>query len=226
MEPGVLEHKDVEGSLETAPSRDEVVYAEDRRIDQVVGELGRNGVVVAGLQETKQLGEGVYRFGESIVVDAGRSVPGDIRRGEGVAIVPSGPAVHAWKAGGSLWKVWSPRVVAVTLVAGGRRGERLHVLSCYAPASREMKDEFYNTLQQALSSIAHRENFVLLGDFNAHVGSRSVGNEWWYVRRPHGYGELNDAGRELLSFLSINGGTVCNMWFKKNIHKRTWEHPR
>ena len=118
-------------------------------------------------------------------------------------------------------------VVSVTLVAGG---ERFHVLSCYAPtfaASREIKDEFYSTLQQALSSIPHRENFVLLGDFNARVGSRSEGSEWWYVRGPHGHGELNDAGRELLSFLSINGGTVCNTWFKKkDIHMRTWQHPK
>ena len=40
---------DVEGSLETARSRDKIGNAEDRRIDQVVGELGRYGVVVAGI---------------------------------------------------------------------------------------------------------------------------------------------------------------------------------
>ena len=196
---------DVEGSLETARSRAEIGIAEDRRIDQVVGELGRYGVVVAGLQETKWFGwEGVYGVGGSIVLAAGRPVPGGgqaKRRGEGVAIVLTGPAVHAWKDGGSLWKAWSPRVVSVTLVAGGSKGERFHVLSCYAltfAASREMKDQFYSTLQQALSSIPHRENFVLLGDFNARVGSWSVGNEWWYVRGPHGHGALNNAGRELI----------------------------
>ena len=36
-------------------------------------------------------------------------------------------------------------------------------------------------------------------------------------------GVLNDAGRELHSFCSVNGATVFNMWFqKKEIHKQTW----
>ena len=43
----------------------------------------------------------------------------------------------------------------------------------------------------------------------------------WYDRGPHGLGVMNETGRELLSFLSINGATVCNTWFKKNdVHKR------
>ena len=68
----------------------------------------------------------------------------------------------------------------------------------------------------------------MLGDFNARVGSRAVQDgEWWYERGPHGYGELNEAGMELLSFLSTNEATVCNTWFqKKEIHKQTWQHPK
>ena len=67
----------------------------------------------------------------------------------------------------------------------------------------------------------------MLGDFNARVGSRGVIDEWWYERGPHGYGELNEAGKELLSFLSTNEATVCNTWFKKrDICKQTWQHPK
>ena len=56
----------------------------------------------------------------------------------------------------------------------------------------------------------------------AHVGSRSIDDQWWYERGPFGYGELNKAGEELLSFLATNGGTVCNTWFKeKEINKQT-----
>ncbi len=66
---------------------------------------------------------------------------------------------------------------------------------------------------------------MMLGDFNARVGSRrSEDDEWWYERGPHGHGVLNEAGRELLSFLSTNEATVCNTWFaKKNIYKQTWQ---
>ena len=46
-------------------------------------------------------------------------------------------------------------------------------------------------------------------DFNARVGSRAVDDdEWWYESGPHRYGELNEASRDLLSFLSTNEATV------------------
>ena len=116
------------------------------------------------------------------------------QRGEGVAIVISGPVLSAWKAGGSQWKAWNSRLVTATLKVGSGRSSHLHILSCYAPifaASRDEKDRFFDSLQDALSSIPSAECFVMLGDFNAHVGSRGVIDEWWYERGLHGYGELN-----------------------------------
>ena len=140
----------------------------------------------------------------------------------------SGLVVGAWKAGGSCWKAWSSRLVTATLKVGSGRCDFLHVFSFYAPtyaASREEKDNVFDILQQALSVVPSEECYVMLGDFN---GSRVSGDEeWWYERGPHGHGALNEAGRELLSFLSINGATVCNTWFvKKDIHKQTWQHPK
>ena len=107
---------------------------------------------------------------------------------------------------------------------------KLHVMSCYAPtraASRAQKDQFYDDLQQALTAIPLDEMYVLLGDFNARVGSR-LGNDdpWGLVRGSHGYRECNEAGRELLTFLSSNEAVVCNTLFmKRNIRKQTWQHP-
>ena len=50
---------------------------------------------------------------------------------------------------------------------------------------------------------------------------------WMMSGGMKGYGDLNDAGRELLSFLSTNEATVCNSWFRKrDIHKQTWQHPK
>ena len=67
---------------------------------------------------------------------------------------------------------------------------------------------------------------MLLGDFNARVGSRVEEDEWWYVKGPHGYGET-EAGKELLAFLSSNEATVCNTWFQKKANcKQTWQHPK
>ena len=218
--------------MQTARQGREVAGAEDRRVDQVVRELRRYKVDVAALQETKWFGEEVYEVGGCTVLTAGRKVPDDNatkQRGEGVAIVLSGRAADAWKAGGSKWKAWNSRIITATLPVGDHGIKHLHVLSCYAPTFRSRrgeKEEFFAVLQQALSAIPAQECFVVLGDFNARVGSRAEDDEWWRVRGPHGHGELNVAGRELLSFLSTNEATICNTWYKKKaIHKSTWQHP-
>ena len=222
---------DCEGAVETARQHTETGHFDDRRIDQVMRELERYRITVAALQETKWFGEAVYKVGESIVLAAGRPTPpvGEPRqRGEGVVITLSGPAVKAWKAGGEQWKAWSSRLVTATLQPGRANSDRIHILSCYAPtfaASRADKNKFLDELQQALDAIPPSECYVIMGDFNARVGSRvSVNDQWANVR---GLGEINDAGCELLTFLSINEETVCNTWFPKwTIHKHTWQHPK
>ena len=153
------------------------------------------------------------------------------QRGEGVAIVLSGPAVDAWKRTGKQWKVWSSRVVSACPQMGEGSGGRLHVVSHYAPtraARREVKDAFFQELDHMLASVPSGEKYVVLGDFNARVGSREdVGDQWDAVRGSHRYGVINDAGRELLSFFSVHQATVCNTWFrKKAIQQRTWQHPK
>ena len=68
----------------------------------------------------------VYRVAESVVIASGRPVPGagEVKqRGEGVAIVFSGPAVEAGRA-------WSSMLVSATLKVGSGSRDVLHVLSC------------------------------------------------------------------------------------------------
>ena len=46
--------------------------------------------------------------------------------------------------------------------------------------------------------------------------------EWLWRWGPHGCGVTNDAGKELLGFLSTQQATACNTWFqKKEIHRVT-----
>eukprot|EP00117_Sycon_ciliatum_P014402 scpid95625/ scgid14670/ Craniofacial development protein 2; p97 bucentaur protein len=91
------------------------------------------------------------------------------------------------------------------------------------------KDSFFNDLQRAIRDVPGEDKFVLLGDFNARVGSRQSGiaDDWQGVRGPHGFGECNESGAELLLFLHMNNATVCNTWFQKRaFHKQSWQHPR
>ena len=132
---------------------------DERKIDQVVYELKRYQVVVAALQETKWFGSDMYTVGDSVVLTSGRVVPeqeGSRQKGEGIAVVLSGSAVSAWKAGGSQWKAWSSRLMRVSLKIRSRPCDQLHVLSCYAPtfvACRDEKNAFFNSLQQVILEI-------------------------------------------------------------------------
>ena len=113
---------------------------------------------------------------------------------------------------------------------GKTNSDHIHILSCYAPtfsASRTDKFKFLDDLQQALDAVPPSECYVIMGDFNARVGSRtSVDEQWAGVRGPHALEEIYEAGRELLSFLAINEASVCNTCFpKREIHKHTWQHP-
>ena len=93
---------------------------------------------------------------------------------------------------------------------------------------QEKKTNLYDSVSSILDGFPATDSYVLLEDFNACVGSREQsGDLWSNVRGSHGYGEVNDVGRELLSFLALNEVTVCNTWYMKmNIHKATWQHPR
>ena len=155
----------------------------------------------AALQETKWLGSVMYCVGDSIILAAGRPVPtpGEhLQRGERVALMLMG----AWREAGEQWKAWSLRLVSTK-----KKGETLHLMSCYAltqAASRTDKSKFYDDLQQVLATIPSNEPYIMLGDFNAHAGSREKVGELYgsKVPGPHGCGECNDAGQELLAFLS------------------------
>ena len=120
-----------------------------------------------------------------MVLTAGRKTPREgenVVRGEGVALVLSGLAVDAWKRGGSQWSAWSSRAVSACLQVGKGAAGRLHVVSCYAPtraASRETKDTFLQEIENILSAVPQGEKYVLMGDFNACVGSRECAGDLW-----------------------------------------------
>ena len=146
---------DTEGPVEVASQHSQC--GKDRKVDQVVCELGRYDIVVGALQEARWFGSEVYDVGDSVVLTAGRSTPAQgqpVQRGEGVALVLRGLGLSAWRRGGKLWKAWSPRCVSASLQMDESAQSRLHVISCYAPtraASREDKEAFFQ--EHLLSTI-------------------------------------------------------------------------
>lgn len=216
----------------------------DRKLDLLVKELVRNGVSVAGIQETKWFGCDIWKTASHTFLHSGRTVPsGDepaIRR-EGVGIVLDKEATEAWRQAGETWEAVSPRLISARLKvtrAGQRRpgGSRetsnvyVSVVSAYAPTARAppgVKEKFIEDLQYTVDKIPSSDVLLILGDFNARVGSSARGDDLWRgVRGRYGVGNCNEAGEDFLQFCTINNFTIMNTWFcKKPIHLATWKHP-
>ena len=149
--------------------------------------------------------------------------------------------VTAWKDAGECWEAVSSRVVTARLKVA-RNGQRrpggaretsdsfMTVVSAYAPTAKappNVKDKFFEELQDTLDGVPTDDILILLGDFNVRVGRRVESNDVWKaVRVRHGIGICNEVGEHFLEFCSTNNLTIMNTWFKKpEAHLATWMHP-
>uniref|UniRef100_A0A0L8HZ15 Endonuclease/exonuclease/phosphatase domain-containing protein n=1 Tax=Octopus bimaculoides TaxID=37653 RepID=A0A0L8HZ15_OCTBM len=97
------------------------------------------------------------------------------------------------------------------------------LVSCYVPtmASTEQgKDEFYNQLRDAISGCHHRDKLILMGDFNARIGTDY--QVWEGVLGRHGVSRMSSSGLHVLSICREFSLSIRNTFFKKrNCCKRT-----
>lgn len=102
------------------------------------------------------------------------------------------------------------------------------LISVYAPTmthTDEKKEAFYSQLAYTLRQVPHTDKLILMGDFNARIGSEY--DKWPLVLGKHGIGKCNSNGELLLSLCSEFDLTVTNTMFKQNDdRKTTWMHPR
>ena len=98
------------------------------------------------------------------------------------------------------------------------------VVQVYAPTNdsqEAQKNAFYEQLQSTLDNIPKQDVLVLMGDFNAKIGSDH--RHWHGVLGKHGIGGVSDNGLRLLEFCALNGLVITNSFFQhKAIHKYTW----
>ncbi|KAI8440933.1 hypothetical protein MSG28_009230 [Choristoneura fumiferana] len=104
----------------------------------------------------------------------------------------------------------------------------VHLFSAYAPtlpSQDEDKEAFYQQLRQSLESVPKHDKVILLGDFNARVGTDY--GLWNGVLGKHGVGKCNDNGSRLLSLCAEFDLGITNTFFRlPNKYKTSWMHPR
>ncbi|BHF65787.1 hypothetical protein SprV_0200880000 [Sparganum proliferum] len=107
-------------------------------------------------------------------------------------------------------------------------GKFATIISVYAPpmtSSDAAKDKFYEDLHALLAAVSKADKLVVLGDFNARVGTDHTA--WRGVLGPHGLRGSNDNGLLLLRTCAEHRPILTNTFFcLPEREKATWRHPR
>ena len=100
------------------------------------------------------------------------------------------------------------------------------IVQVYAPTTAH-EDEEVEELYDELADIMDNKTThytIVMGDFNAKIGSRNQGEE--NVMGKFGFGTRNERGQRLIEFALRSKLFIANSKFKKNINRKwTWRNP-
>jgi len=195
-----------------------------RRTALIASELKRYKIDIAALSETRLAGEG-----ECCEVGSGYTFfwsgrPPEEHRQAGVGFAVRTALVNQLEG--------PPKGVndrLMTLRAPFCGGQKfISIVSAYAPTMTNpdgVKDKFYEDLNDVITSVPSTDKLIILGDFNARVGTDSV--TWDGVIGRHGIGKCNSNGLLLLQTCAEHGLLITNTVFCLPTRNRTsWMHPR
>ena len=188
----------------------------------VARELDRYGIDIAALSETRVLGESVIEesAGGYTFFLKGKPLGDHHYHGVGFAI-----RTRLVKYLDGKFPVGiNERLMTMSFPL---EGSTLSIISAYAPTlakSDEIKDRFYDQLSDAIDEVPVSHKLLVMGDFNARVGTDHA--SWENVISSHGVGNENSNGTRLLSLCAQNELCITNTFFQQaNRHKTTWMHP-
>nr|KAG5714913.1 hypothetical protein BaRGS_000401 [Batillaria attramentaria] len=177
---------------------------------------------VLGLSETRWLQTGQLRFssGEQLLY-SGHTEDG-ANHTEGVALMLAPEAQRALIG----WEPVNSRIITAKFITK-KKDIKLNIIQCYAPtndAEEEKKDDFYQQLQTVIDRGGAKDMTILMGDFNAKIGSDNTGYE--DTMGTHGLGQMNENGERFADFCALNQLVIGGSIFPhKRIHKATWRSP-
>ena len=119
----------------------------------------------------------------------------------------------------------SERIVSVTFKTNTGL---VAIIQIYTPDSSYDDDEienFCNILQQKIDNILKKSTIILIGDFNARVGTNHAKSMPEVIGK-YNLGETNERGLRLLQFCSVNKYVLTKTIYKHKPNRRfTWISP-
>ena len=85
------------------------------------------------------------------------------------------------------------------------------LIRCYTPTLNAPETEieaFYHQLYNVISKLPYKNKFIIMGDFNSHVGNDH--QTWLGVLGSHGVGAMNSNGLRLLLLCREYDLTITN----------------
>ena len=194
-----------------------------RRTALVAKELARYNVDIAAISETRLADKGqlTEHGGGYTFFWSGRSSTERREAGVGFAIKS-----HLTRRLAKHPEGVNDRLMTLQLPLSNKRSVTL--VSAYAPTMTnpdDVKDKFYEELDTVISAVPHSEKLVVLGDFNARVGTDY--QTWEGIIGRHGTGRCNSNGLLLLKTCATHELVITNTLFRLPTRKKTtWMHPR
>ena len=195
----------------------------ERRTAIVARELARSNIDIAALSETRISDVSCFdEVGADYKFFCCGHPEGQPRQA-GVGFAIRGPLARRLDI---ITRALSPRLM--TLQIQTQPGQFVTLVSAYAPtmmAPDDIKEAFYEQLNNVLTAVPRSHRLYILGDFNARVGRDF--QLWPKVLGHHGVGSENSNGTLLLQLCASHQLAITNTAFQQaNKYKNSWMHPR
>lgn len=184
-----------------------------RKTNEVMSELKYAKIDIAVITETKKKGNGSENWGYYDHFYSG--VPKDQRAQQGISIVIR----RTLRKYITSWEAINQRFIKMNLTIKGYRVTILGVYGVNNDAIVNIKDDFFEQLNDEITKIGTSREIIILGDLNCRTGRE---NNNVVVGR-HGEETRNENGTRLISICEQNNLKILNGFYQhRNIHKYTW----
>lgn len=189
------------------------------KLEQVEKEMTQYKLEFLGLCETRWPDSGEYKTESGMSLIFSGKHP-ELPRSSGVGLLMSTNTRKALIE-------WKPICDRIIMARFRTRVRNLTCVQCYAPtdaATDDDKKASYSNLSTVLDNINIGDIKIVLGDFNAQLGSNNMGRE--KVMGKHGLGRLTDNGIMFTELCSNHNLVIGGTLFPhRDIHKVTWVSP-